>query len=299
MRTIIIAGGSGFLGQVLNAYFIAKNYNVKILTRNPKQKNDILWDGKNLGTWTEALEGSEALINLTGKSVNCRYTKKNKKLIHDSRIESTHILGLAINLCKKPPKVWLNSSTATIYRNSYDKKMCEINGEIGDDFSMNIAKSWESVFKKTVTAKTRKVILRTSIVLGKNGGALIPLKNLVRFGFGGKQGSGKQKVSWIHESDFCEAINFLIRNKDLDGVFNLCVPEPIDNFTLMRTLRKVMKVSFGISHPISLLNLGAKIIGTETELILKSRYVIPKRLLNNGFVFEYPNIEKALLNLKE
>ncbi|WP_298555456.1 TIGR01777 family oxidoreductase [uncultured Algibacter sp.] len=299
MKTIIIAGGSGFLGQVLESYFQEKGFLVKILTRSPKNENDILWNAKDLGPWTKALEGAEALINLTGKSVDCRYTDENKKLIHDSRIDSTHVLGLAINLCENPPKVWLNSSTATIYKGSYDKEMTEADSEIGDDFSMNIAKSWEAAFNSITTPKTRKIILRTSIVLGKKGGALIPLKNLTKLGLGGKQGFGNQKVSWIHEADFSNAVAFLINTKNLEGVFNLCVPKSTNNSILMKTLRHVLKVPFGISHPTPLLKLGAKIIGTETELVLKSRNVIPERLLKNGFKFTFTNIETALIDLTD
>jgi len=299
MKTIIIAGGSGFLGNTLERYFIEKDYTVKILTRNPKRENDILWDAKNLGAWKKSLEGAQALINLTGKSVDCRYTEQNKKLIHDSRIDSTHVLGLAINLCENAPKVWMNSSTATIYKGSYNKEMTEVKGIIGDDFSMNIAKSWEAAFNSTTTPNTRKIILRTSIVFGKAGGALIPLKNLTKFGLGGKQGSGNQKVSWIHEVDFNNAVAFLIDHKNLDGVFNLCVPKPTNNITLMKTLRKVLRVPFGISHPIPLLKLGAKIIGTETELVLKSRNVIPERLLENNFEFIFTSIESALMDLSK
>lgn len=299
MKTILIAGGTGFLGKILENYFTHKEYNVKILTRYPKEKNHIYWNAKDFGAWTKELENIDILINLTGKSVDCRYTEKNKKLIHDSRVDSTNVLGLAVNLCENPPKVWLNSSTATIYKGSFDKKMSETDGEIGDDFSMNIAKSWESAFNLITTPKTRKVTLRTSIVLGRNGGALIPLKNLVKFGIGGRQGPGFQRVSWIHELDFSRSVEFLIYNKNLNGVFNLCTPEPTDNITLMKTLRKVMKVPFGISHPIPLLKVGAKIIGSETELVLKSRNVIPERLLNYGFVFTYKEIELALKNLNK
>lgn len=297
MKTIIIAGGSGFLGQVLEHYFTQKNYNIKILTRNPKRANDIYWNAKDLGDWKNELENTEALINLTGKSVDCRYTKENKKLIHDSRIDSTNLLGLAINLCENPPKTWFNSSTATIYRYSLHKQMTEENGEIGDDFSMNIAKSWEQSFYNITNPKTRKIALRASIVMGKNGGALIPLKTLTKFGLGGKQASGKQKVSWIHELDFARAIDFLIDNKDLDGNFNLSVINPTDNYTLMKTMRKALKMPIGINHPVWLLKFGAKVIGTEVELVLKSRNVIPKRLLDNGFKFKYKNIELALTNL--
>jgi uncharacterized protein (TIGR01777 family) len=297
MKTIIIAGGSGFLGKVLERYFTDKGYIVKTLTRTPKQNNDVYWNAKDLGNWTKDLENTEALINLTGKSVDCRYTEANKKEILDSRINSTNLLGLAVNLCKNPPKVWFNSSTATIYKSSLVKQNTEETGDIGDDFSMNIAKSWENAFYSINNSKVRKIALRTSIVMGKNGGAITPLKNLTKLGLGGKQASGNQKVSWIHELDFARAIHFLMNNNELDGNFNLSVKNPTNNKILMQTMRKVLKVPFGISHPIWLLKFGAKLIGTETELVLKSRNVIPKRLLDNGFKFLYQDIDLALENL--
>ncbi|MGJ8592515.1 MAG: TIGR01777 family oxidoreductase [Aquaticitalea sp.] len=297
MKTIIIAGGSGFLGQVLEIYFLNKGFLVKILTRNPKRDNEIYWDANNLGEWTESLENAEALINLTGKSVDCRYTEANKKLIYDSRIDSTHLLGLAINLCENPPKMWFNSSTATIYEGSTAYENDEATGIIGDDFSMNIAKSWEEAFYSIKNPKTRKIALRTSIVLGRNGGALIPLKQLTHFGLGGKQASGNQKVSWIHEEDFARAINFLMQRNELEGNFNICVPGPTTNKNLMAALRTTLNIPIGISHPTWLLKLGAQIIGTETELILKSRNVVPQRLLQNGFNFKFDEIAPALTDL--
>lgn len=297
MKTIIIAGGTGFLGQVLKNYFNKKGYIIKTLTRNPANENDIYWNAKNFDNWTKELENLDILINLTGKSVDCRYNKKNKKLIYNSRIDSTKILGEAINKCKVPPKVWINSSTATVYRHSLDKQMDEENGEIGNDFSMNIAKSWEATFNSIANPKTRKIILRTSIVLGKKGGALIPLKRLTILGLGGKQGKGYQKVSWIHETDFARAINFIIENETLSGIFNITAPNPTNNKILMQSLRNVLKIPFGLNHPTWLLKIGAKIIGTETELVLKSRNVIPLRLLNNGFKFKFSNIEDAIVNL--
>jgi uncharacterized protein (TIGR01777 family) len=297
MSTITIAGGSGFLGQVLEDYFTTKGHTIYILTRTVKRENDVHWNSKDLEDWTKTLEKTDVLINLTGKSVDCRYTDENKKQILNSRVDSTHALGLAINLCEHPPKVWFNSSTATIYRHSNDKQMTEEHGDIGDDFSMNIAKSWEKAFYSITNPKTRKIALRTSIVMGKHGGATEPLKNLVRFGLGGKQASGNQKVSWIHELDFARAIEFLIENKNLDGNFNLAVPNPTNNKTLMAAFRKVMKMPFGISHPEWLIKLGAKLIGTEPELVLKSRNVIPERLLNNGFKFKFDEIEIAISDL--
>ena len=297
MKTIIIAGGTGFLGQVLAGYFSEKGYTIKVLTRNPTKVNDIYWDAKNLGNWTTELENICALINLTGKSVDCRYNDTNKKLIYDSRIDSTHALGLAINLCENPPKTWINSSTATIYEGSLTKEMSEDSGKIGSDFSMNIAKSWETTFNSIINPKTRKIILRTAIVFGKNGGAFIPLKRLTQFGLGGKQGSGNQKVSWIHEQDFTKAVEFLIENKNMNGVFNLSAPNPTNNKTLMKSLRKALNIPFGVRHPKWILEIGARIIKTETELILKSRNVIPKRLQANGFKFQFTEIEKAIENL--
>ena len=297
MSTIIIAGGSGFLGQVLDRYFSKKGHKVYILTRLPKCDHHVLWNARDLGPWTDILEHSDTLINLTGKSVDCRYNATNKQIIYDSRIDSTHVLGLAINLCDNPPKTWLNASTATIYKHSLDKEMTEDNGEIGKDFSMGIATSWEKTFYSITNPKTRKVTLRTSIVLGRNGGAIKPLTHLVRCGLGGKQSSGLQKVSWIHELDFARAVEFLIDNETLKGNFNLTVPKPTDNKTLMTSFRKVLNIPFGISHPEWLIKLGAKLIGTEPELVLKSRNVIPKRLLDNGFIFIHSDIEIALDDL--
>ncbi|NQY05469.1 MAG: TIGR01777 family protein [Flavobacteriaceae bacterium] len=297
MKKIIIAGGSGFLGSVLERYFSENDYKVFILTRTPEKENHIYWDAKNLGKWSELLENSEALINLTGKSVDCRYTKRNKKMIYNSRIDSTAVLGLAISKSKNPPKTWINSSTATIYEHSEEILMTERNGIIGDDFSMNIAKSWEKTFYQLTTPKTRKIVIRTAIVMGKKGGALPTLKRLVKLRMGGKQGSGKQKVSWIHEHDFARAIHYLISNSHLEGNFNVTVPQPTDNQSLMSSLRNNMLIPFGINHPEWLLEVGALLIGTETELILKSRNVFPERLLEEGFNFNYQNIDHALKSL--
>jgi hypothetical protein len=297
MKTIIIAGGSGFLGQVLETYFSEKDYTIKILTRLPVKDNHIYWDAKNLGRWGKALEGAEAVINLTGKSVDCRYTDENRRLIYDSRVLSTHALGLAINLCDHPPKVWINASTATIYKHSLHKEMTESEGEIGDGFSENIASSWEFAFNSIVNPKTRKLLLRTSIVLGKKGGAMPTLKRLSRCLLGGKQGKGLQKVSWIHEKDFARSVEFLIKNTELSGPFNLCAPKPIDNKTFMWSLRRSLKIPFGLPQPRWLIELGALIIGTEPELVLKSRNVIPERLLKYNFRFRFKDINLALQNL--
>lgn len=297
---LIIAAGTGFLGNVLIDHFKNEYEQIVILTRNkPKFQNNVRyinWDAKTLTGWEKELENADVIINLTGKSVDCRYTEKNKAEILNSRIESTKILNEAVLQCKNPPKHYLNSSTSTIYIHSEKKKMTEENGDIGNDFSMTVAKKWEEEFFKTKTPNTKKTALRTSIVLGKNGGAFIPLKRLTQFGFGGKQGNGNQFISWIHELDFARAIDFIIQ-KELEGKINIVSPQPIKNNEFMRKLRTAIKIPFGIPTPKPILKLGAKIIGTESELVLKSRNVIPEILMQNGFQFEYPNIENTFKNL--
>ncbi|MEC4004523.1 TIGR01777 family oxidoreductase [Flavobacterium sp. SUN052] len=300
MTKLIIAAGTGFLGQVLVDHFKDKFDEIVILTRSKSKVTTTVkyvnWDAKSFSGWEDELENATVLINLTGKSVDCRYNEANKKEIYNSRINSTKILNEAVLNCKNPPKHWLNSSTSTIYRFSLDKQMDENTGEIGDDFSMNIAKSWEKAFFETQTPKTLKTALRTSIVLGKSGGAFIPIKRLTQFGLGGKQGNGNQFISWIHEKDFARAIEFIIE-KELIGVVNLISPKPIANSDFMTKLRHEMKIPFGLPTPTILLKIGAKIIGTETELVLKSRNVIPKRLQENGFTFEFDTLEKTFKNL--
>ena len=297
MKTIVIAGGTGFIGQALEKHLSNNDYQVKILSRNPKRDNEIYWNAKDLNTWTSELENVEALINLTGKTINCKFTDVNKQLIKKSRVSSTLVLGKAINLCKNPPKIWMNSSTTSIYKESYDALMSEENNEIGEDFENEVATVWENTFNTIESPKTRKIILRTSIVLGKHGGAFPTLKRLSKLGLGGKQGNGKQKVSWIHKHDFVKAVEFLLSKENLSGAFNLCVPKSTNNNTMMKSLRKVLKVPFGLNSPKPILKLGALFLGTESELVLKSRNVIPKRLLDNGFQFQFQYIEDTLLNL--
>jgi uncharacterized protein len=300
MKKLIITAGTGFLGQVLINHFATIFEEIVILTRGKSElKNKIKyihWDAKTLTGWENELENADVLINLAGKSVDCRYTPKNKKEILDSRINSTAILNKAVLGCKNPPKHWLNSSTSTIYRFSLDKQMSEETGEIGDDFSMNVAKTWEKTFFEIETPKTLKTALRTSIVLGKNGGAFLPLKALAKIGFGGKQGKGNQFISWIHEKDFARAVEHIIQ-KEVIGVVNIVSPKPIRNNEFMKILRQTIKMPIGIPIPEFLLKFGAKIIKTETELVLKSRNVIPQRLQENKFQFEFDTLEKAIKNL--
>jgi len=294
---IIIAVGTGFLGESLEQFFLNKNYEVKILTRNPKRNNEIFWDSKTVGAWKNELENSDFLINLTGKSVDCRYNDKNKKEIYDSRINSTRVLQKAINESQNPPKIWLNACSATIYVHSETHLNTESNGIIGDDFSMNICKSWEKEFFKLKNPNIRKVALRTSIVLGKNGGAFPKFKQITNLGLGGKQGRGNQLMSWIHIDDFCEAVNFIIENENLKGAINITAPKPLTNEEMMKRLREKFKFPFGIPSPVWLLEIASIFIRTETELMLKSRNVYPEILLQNDFKFRYDTFEKALEKL--
>lgn len=291
-KKIVIAGGTGFVGKYLTEQFCNLGYEVLVISR---QKQSIKWnDTKGI---INALENSEMLINLAGKSVDCRYNKKNKEEILKSRTETTKALGEAILKCKNPPDLWINSSTATIYRHAEDRPMTEIRGEIGKGFSVDVATNWEKALFSFQLAKTRQVALRMAIVLGKKGGVMKPFINLVRFGLGGKQGNGNQMFSWIHIEDLLSIILFLQTHKELKGVFNCSSPNPIDNKALMKIFRQTMNVKIGLPSPTWLLKIGAVIIKTETELILKSRWVVPEKLIQVGYTFKYPTIDSALNNI--
>ena len=291
-KKIVLAGGTGFVGKYFAEKFRNSGYEVIIISR---QEQSIHWNDTN--GIINALENSEMLINLAGKSVDCRYNEKNKAEILKSRTETTKALGEAILKCNNPPPLWINSSTATIYRHAEDRPMTESTGEIGKGFSVDVATNWEKEFFSFQLPKTRQVALRIAIVLGKNGGVMKPLINLVRFGLGGKQGNGNQLFSWIHIEDLYTIILFLQAHKELNGVFNCSSPNPVDNKTLMKTLRQTMQVKIGLPSPEWLLKIGAFIINTETELILKSRWVIPEKLIQAGYTFKYPKLETTLITI--
>jgi uncharacterized protein (TIGR01777 family) len=300
MKKVILAGGSGFLGKCIIDHY-RSNTRIIVLTRGEPRTSEnvqyVQWDCKTLGTWAEIFEGTDVLINLNGKSVNCRYTEQNKKLIYSTRLVTTEVLGKVIQQCANPPKLWINSSSATIYRHALDRPMDEETGDIGTGFSVDVCQQWEKTFKSIQTVSTRKVAIRTAIVLGKGGGALTPLKNLAKLGVGGKQGPGNQYFSWIHEQDFVNIIDFISGHDELNGELNVSNPNPITNEHIMRALRKAVGVPFGIPMPTWVLEFGAMLIGTETELVLKSRRVVPKRLLDAGYKFQFTTIEDALTDL--
>ncbi|EGA88468.1 hypothetical protein GPDM_15314 [Planococcus donghaensis MPA1U2] len=292
MKKIVLAGGTGFVGQYLEQKFIDQGYEVIIVSR---QSGHLNWS--NHTGIVHALEGAEMLVNLAGKSVNCRYTEANKREIFDSRMETTEALGTAILNCDNPPPLWINSSTATIYRHAEDRPMTEASGEFGSGFSVEVGKAWEQALFSFNLPTTRQVALRLSIVLGKDGGVMTPYENMVRFGLGGKQGNGKQMFSWIHLEDVYRIILFVRDHDQISGVLNTTSPEPVTNRELMKQLRMAMNRKVGLPATEWMLNMGAVVIGTEPELILKSRWILPERLEQFNFHFNYPTIDKALGNI--
>lgn len=293
-KKVVLAGGTGFIGQYLEKRFKEQGYEVHIISR---QSNQILWnDHRGI---VAALEGAELVVNLAGKSVNCRYNAKNKKEIMDSRIKTTKLLGNAVAACEYPPPLWINASTATIYRHAEDRPMTEEDGEIGEGFSVEVGKAWEQAFFDFRLNQTRQVALRISIVLGADGGVMGPYKNMVRFGLGGKQGPGKQMFSWIHIEDLYRMLVFLQQHAEIEGPVNAATPYPVTNRELMEQMRKSMNRRIGLPAPKFILSTGAVVIGTETELILKSRWVLPEKLQKAGFEFEYDTIDKALAEINQ
>jgi uncharacterized protein (TIGR01777 family) len=308
-KKIVIAGGSGFIGQAMAQRWCADN-EVIILTRgkageaNNRYEGQTSiaavqyeqWDGATMGDWAKALEGCDVLINLAGRSVNCRYNEANKAEILSSRIRSTAVLGKGVQECANPPKLWINGGSATIYPHATTSPRDESFTDFADDFSVQVCRAWEQAFNAISLERTRKVILRMAITIGE-GGVIVPYRRLVMAGLGGAQGSGKQMFSWIHVEDLCRIVEWLQEHPKQEGVFNAAAPKPINNAAFMATLRKVLHVPFGLPAPAWLLRLGARIIGTETELILKSRWVLPGRLFKEGFRFQYADIEDALRHL--
>ena len=311
---IVIPGGSGHVGVLLAHYFQQRGHHVTVLTRGPfaASWNTVHWDGVHTGPWIEQLEGADVCINLAGHSVNCRYTRAKREDIYRSRIDTTQLLGDVIAGLADPPSVWLNASTATIYRHALDRPMDEYTGELGGNemltawrrvpetwnFSVRVATDWEKAFFGAVTPRTRRVALRTAIVMSPEpGGAFSLLLNLVRFSVGGAQGNGRQLVSWIHCSDFARAVEYLIADGQFEGPVNLASPNPLPNREFMATLREAWGMPNGIPAPAPLLELAAFFLRTESELVLKSRNVVPARLLRAGFEFEYPIWSEAAHDL--
>jgi uncharacterized protein (TIGR01777 family) len=305
---IVLPGGSGQVGAMLTRAFVADGHEVVVLSRDPKPHGGrvVPWDGETLGPWLAEVDGADAVVNLAGRSVNCRYNAANRRVILESRVKSTVAIGRAIAAASRPPKVWLQASTATIYAHRFDAPHDEATGVLGGDepgvpdtwrFSIGVAKAWEAAANEAETPRTRKVLVRSAVTMSPDrGGVFDVLLGLVRRGLGGTSGNGRQFVSWVHEADFIAAVRWLI-DRDISGPVNVCAPEPLPNADFMRALRRAWGAPFGLPATRGMLELGAIVLRTETELILKSRRVTPGRLVESGFTFRSPSWPEAAADL--
>lgn len=306
---IVIPGGSGQIGTMLARTFLTDGHDVIVLCRKlDKQKwKTIAWDGKTLSDWAAEIDGADVVINLAGRSVNCRYNDENRRQMIESRVDSTRVVGQAIAAAANPPKVWIQASTATIYSHRFDAANDDIDGIIGGDevdapdtwrFSIEVAKAWEKAANDATTPKTRKVLMRSAMTMSPDrNGIFDVMLGLARKGLGGTAASGKQYISWIQDQDFIRSVYWLIEHDDLSGPINISSPNPLPNREFMRIFRAAWGISFGLPAMEWQLAIGAMLMRTETELILKSRRVVPKILTDSGFEFEFPDWSEAARNL--
>ncbi len=308
---IAIPGGSGQVGTVLCRAFVRDGHEVVVLSRTPRPAPwpTVEWDGRSLGPWVDAIEGADVVVNLAGHTVNCRYHRRNRERILSSRIEPTRALGQAVAQCAKPPRTWLQASTATIYAHRHDAANDEETGILGGGeehvpqswhFSIEVATAWERALDEAEVPSTRKVKLRSAMTMNPDRGSIFDvLLGLVRRGLGGTAGDGRQYVSWVHHEDFVRALYWLIDHEEVEGVVNIASPEPLPNADFMRGLREAWGARVGLPATRWMLELGAVFLRTETELILKSRRVVPGLLLRNGFSFRHPSWPEAARALCE
>lgn len=306
---IVLPGGTGQVGTLLARAFVAAGHDVVVLSRTPSKApwRVVLWNGASVHDWIAEIDGADAVINLAGRSVNCRYTPANRRLIMESRVNSTRAVGKAIERATRPPRVWLQASTATIYADRYDDANDEATGIIGGTepgvpdtwrFSIDVAQAWERALNEAATPHTRKVALRSAIVMSPDrGGVFDVLLRLVRFGLGGRAGHGRHYVSWLHDQDFVRSVMWLLEHEDKEGPVNLASPHPLPYADFMRALRHAWGMPVGLPATKWMLEIGTFVLRTETELVLKSRRVVPGRLLDAGFVFEHPVWDEAAHDL--
>lgn len=309
----VIAGGSGHVGAALIRHFAPRGVEIVTLSRRTSNcganggVRTVFWDGRTVEAWAAEIDRADVLINLAGKSVNCRYGAANRREILASRVDSTRALGAAIHASRNPPPIWLQASTATIYSHRFDAPNDEDSGILGGSeagapdtwrFSIDVARAWEAAAAEVPTPRTRRVLLRSAMTMSPDRGSVFDaFYGLVRRGMGGSQGDGRQFVSWIHEQDFARAVQWLIEHDELSGPVNLAAPTPLTNADFMRALRDAAGVRIGLPAPRWMLEVGARLVGTETELLLKSRRVVPGRLLANGFSFRFPDWPSAARDL--
>lgn len=291
MKTAVIAGASGFIGTYFRRELADAGWRVRTIGRS----GDARWGDTE--AMTKLLDGADMLVNLAGKSVSCRYSPANKSEILRSRLDSTAELGRAIAACQVAPHDWFNASTGTIYRDARDRAQTEYDGELGAGFSVDVARGWEEAQAAAVTPATRKIPLRITIVMGPGGGVMRPFVNLARLGLGGRMGGGAQKYSWIHVADLLRAVLFIHGNPGFSGPVNIASPNPVANAELMAEVRRAVRIPFGVPTPAWLLGMGAVLIRTETELVLKSRWVLPQKLSDAGFTWKFPQLRGALADI--
>jgi uncharacterized protein len=297
---IILAGGSGFIGQSLSPFLVSKNYDAVVFTRGKSDHHGSIreahWDGKTLGEWTQFVDGALGLVNLTGRSINTRHTPEHRREIIDSRIDSVRILGEAIARCVQPPKVFVQLAGVGIYGEK-GERICDEATAPGDDFVSEVCKQWEAAFDSVNSPNTRKVLFRLGVVLGRNGGFLHVLSRLTRWFLGGQVGNGRQYLSWIHIADLSRMILQAIDQEQLTGVFNATAPNPVTNAELMRELRRALHRPWSPAVPEFAARIGSWLMGTEASLALVSQRCVPKRFLAKNFEFEFPNLREALANI--
>lgn len=294
MKTVVIAGASGFIGAHFRQQFAAAGWQVRTVGRNGSIA-DAAWGDTT--AITALLDNADLLLNLAGKSVSCRYTPTNKTEIVRSRVETTAELGRAMAACANPPRDWFNASTGTIYRDARDRPQDEYDGELGSGFSVEVARGWEETLAAADTPSTRRIPLRISIVMGPGGGVMRPFNNLARLGLGGRMGDGGQIFSWIHVQDLFRAVVFLHEHREITGPVNIASPVVVTNAELMRAVRSANRAPFGVPTPAWLLKMGAVLIRTETELVLKSRWVASRKLRDAGFIWKHPELSGALASI--
>lgn len=297
---LILAGGSGFIGQSLSPFLVSKSYEVVVLTRGKSDHHGSIreahWDGKTLGEWTQFVNGALALVNLTGRSINTRHTPEHRREIINSRVDSVRVLGQAISRCAQPPRVFIQIAAVGIYGDK-GESICDETTAPGDDFVSKVCQEWEAAFDSLDTPATRKVLLRLAVVLGRNGGFLQLLGKLTRWFLGGHAGSGRQYVSWIHIADLARMILQAIEEEQITGVFNATAPNPVTNAELMRELRRALHRPWAPPVPKFAARIGSWLLGTEASLALVSQRCVPKRLLQKKFEFEFPSLSDALANI--
>ena len=306
---IVIPGGTGQVGTVLARRFQKDGHEVVVLSREARAApwRVVEWDAETLSNWAAEFEGADVIINLAGRSVNCRYTEENRREIKESRVNSTRVVGEAISKAKHPPRLWLQSSTATIYAHRFDAPNDEISGIIGGEerdapdtwrFSIDVARSWEQATDEASTPQTRKVKMRSALILSPDrGGIFDTLLSLARHGLGGSAAGGRQYISWVHDEDFIRALYWIMNHDEIEGVVNIAAPNPLPQSEFMRVLREAWGIRLGLPASALMLEVGALFLRTETELILKSRRVISTRLAQSGFTFQFPTWAEAARDL--